>query len=394
MRPGQSPRILYLTPGCFDKGGISRYCRYQITALRDLVGADNVHVASLLGPDAGSLEGEFAVQFAAGGTSAAAKSRFIAHAGARSFGGLVPDVVLAAHMNLSPVAWAVARASRAPYVVNVYGCEVWSPHSYDAALGLRHADHVIADCHFTARYVGEHGMTAPAGGVRVVWDCVDIERFAPAAPRPEVLARYGIPDPTRYANVLTLGRVSRDAAYKGYARLVDAFVQIADLLPTARLVVAGRGDLLDGLRALAAAHGVGDRVVFTGSIHEDDLADVYRCGRVFSMVGDRGPNRGEGIPLTPLEAASCGLPLLVGDQDGSAEAVVNGETGLALDPFDVAAIARHLLALLGDPERCQRMGQAARRRIEREFSFETFRDKHRELLPAWQGAYAPARAEA
>ena len=43
-------KILYLTPGCFDKGGISRYNRYQIQALRMLAGAENVFVFSLLGP--------------------------------------------------------------------------------------------------------------------------------------------------------------------------------------------------------------------------------------------------------------------------------------------------------------------------------------------------------
>src|SRR6185312_904487 len=69
--PGFEPRmkILYLTPGCFDKGGISRYTRYQISALREIVGPRNVHALSLLGPDEDSLEEPFEVDFHASGNS-------------------------------------------------------------------------------------------------------------------------------------------------------------------------------------------------------------------------------------------------------------------------------------------------------------------------------------
>ena len=42
-------KYLYITPGCFDKGGISRYSRYQITAIREIFGYDKVSVFSLLG---------------------------------------------------------------------------------------------------------------------------------------------------------------------------------------------------------------------------------------------------------------------------------------------------------------------------------------------------------
>ncbi|HEY1942337.1 MAG TPA: hypothetical protein VGH40_09465, partial [Roseiarcus sp.] len=59
-------RILYLTPGCYDKGGISRYCRYQIQALRENHGAERVTVLSLLGPDQNGFEEPFAVSWRGG----------------------------------------------------------------------------------------------------------------------------------------------------------------------------------------------------------------------------------------------------------------------------------------------------------------------------------------
>ena len=54
-------------------------------------------------------------------------------------------------------------------------------------------------------------------------------------------------------------------------------------------------------------------------VHEDDLPKFYRASRIFTLVSDRGKGRGEGIPLTPLEAMACGSPIIVGNQDGSQE---------------------------------------------------------------------------
>ena len=56
-------KILYITPGCFDKGGISRYNRYQITACRELFGKENVKVFSLLGPSDDDFEDPFSVEW-------------------------------------------------------------------------------------------------------------------------------------------------------------------------------------------------------------------------------------------------------------------------------------------------------------------------------------------
>lgn len=398
---GARPRVraerrtaLYLTPGCFDKGGISRYNRAQITALRELLGADAVRVYSIRGPAAGDFESPFHVEWTAGGSdpergaTPGQKLALVARLVADAIR-LRPRVVVAAHVNLAGVALAVARFVRARAVLDVYGLEIWSGLRRDAAWGLRGADLVIADCHFTAAYLSEAHLRPAGAATEVLWDCVDTERFRPGTPRPEVLERYGIPDPERHVNVLTLGRIAPEAAHKGYDRLLEAFCRAAPAAPALRLVFAGKGALVPELRRLAAARGVADRVVFTGMVHEDDLADVYRAAHVFSLVSDRGHLRGEGIPLTPLEAAACGKPILVGDQDGSQEAAVEGVTGFVLDPFDPAAHCDRLLRLAADPELRARMGSAARARIREHHDYRVFRAGTARLLERL-GVGAPA----
>lgn len=370
-------KILYLTPGCFDKGGISRYSRYQITAWREILGESNLRVLSLLGPSADSFEQPFKVRWH--GNGARLRDKF----GLTSRAALLsilwrPDVIHVAHVNLSGLAHSLARVVRATSVVNTYGLEVWSGLTRDAAWGLRNADVVLSDCHFTARFL-ESERFRPADTVRVVWDCVDPEKFSPGVPDPKVVERYGIPDPSSGINVLTLGRMSTDSAPKGYERLLQAFSMVAARLPALRLVYAGRGDLIEVLRARASAQGLGNRVFFTGAVHEDHLADVYRAGHIFSLVSDRGKGRGEGIPLTPLEAASCGLPIIVGNHDGSQEAVVKGVNGFVIDPFDLDAHASHLKALAADSTLRSALAAGARQRISQEFTYEGFRRKHEQL---------------
>lgn len=389
--------VLYLSPGCFDKGGISRYNRYQIDALRELLGPERVRVYSIRGPADGDFETPFEVTGSAGGrdpergATRAQKAALVARVAADALARR-PRVIVAAHVHLSSLALTLARAVGARSVVDVYGLEVWSGLRPDAAWGLRASDLVIADCHFTAAYLREARLR-PAGSPGVVlWDCVDTERFRPGPPRPEVVRRHGIPDPERHVNVLTLGRIAPEAAHKGYDRLLEAFCRAAASAPALRLVYAGKGALVPELRRLAAARGVADRVIFTGMVHEDDLADVYRAAHVFSLVSDRGHRRGEGIPLTPLEAAACGTPILVGDQDGSQEAAVDGETGYVLDPFDTAAHCDRLLRLASDAALRARMGAAARARILEHHDYRVFRAGMAAVLERLGVRVAPRRA--
>jgi len=371
-------KLLYLTPGCFDKGGISRYSRYQIAAWRDLLGGENVRALSLHGPDGNSFEEPFDVAYAAGGAGPAAKARFAAHAAGET-AWWHPDIVHAAHINLSGLGCALAALRGAIPILNVYGLEVWSGLRRDAAWGLSRSRFVISDCHFTARYLEGEGLR-PAGSIRTIWDCVDTGRFTPAAPSRDVLERYGLPDSRRGPTLMTLGRMSVNDSHKGYERLLEVFGRIAEAAPDLNLVYGGHGNLVETLRQRAAASGLGSRVYFTGPVHERDLADVYRSAHIFSLVSDRGKGRGEGIPLTPLEAAACGVPILVGNQDGSQEAVVEGQNGYVLDPFDFEVHARAILRLVREPDCRLRMAEAARKRIEDEFAYPIFRDKHRHLL--------------
>lgn len=270
------------------------------------------------------------------------------------------------------------RVSSGRSLLNVYGLEIWSGLSVARRRHMARADKIIADCNFTADYVRETSLHAKRPSV--IWDCVDLNRFAPAPSSQAVRQQYGIPSPATHFIVMSLGRLVKTAVHKGFDRLIEVVAGLASSFPALRLVIAGRGDDRARLEALAVQLGIADRVVFTGAVHEDHLADVYRAAHVFSLVSDRGCGRGEGIPLTPLEAMGCGVPIIVGDEDGSREAIVDGQNGFIVSPRDPNAHADALRRLIESQQLRVRLAKGAVQVVREHFSYRRFVQQHRELF--------------
>ena len=256
-------------------------------------------------------------------------------------------------------------------VLNVYGIEIWTDLSKTRAAALRRMDFLISDCQATLDYALQQGLHAPEH-TAVHRDCVDLERFSPGDPG-DVLQRHGVPREEGVAILMTLGRMAASERYKGMDRLIEVYAGLSEALHLrTRLVLVGDGDDRPRLQDLAAKSGVGDRIHFTGRVHEEDLPAVYRACDVFSLVTHRGDGAGEGLPLTPIEAAACGKPILVGNQDGSREAAEDGVSGFVLDPFDLDAIRERLTRLFEDDGLRESMGQKALERVRGQHGFGEF----------------------
>ncbi len=371
-------KILYITPGCFDKGGISRYNRYQITACRELFGTDQMKVFSLLGPSDNDFEDPFSVEWH--GTTANGKSKL----------GLVirviktalkwkPDLILCAHVNLSGLAYFASGLCRAATILNAYGLEIWSPLSWDASWGLKKVKFIIADCHNTADWLVNNRLRKKES-IRVIWDCIDLNKFKPQPISVPVIQKYQIPDPQQYFNILSLGRLSLpDALYKGYDRLITVIASLAQESDQVRLIIAGRGNYIDHLKEMVKNKGIENKVVFTGSVEEEDMAAVYNACSIFSLITEAGEGKGEGIPLTPLEAMACGKPILVGNQDGSREAILRGN-GFAMDPFNLEEHRRTINHYIENPGLLQMHSKEALAVANTYFSYGHFKQKHEQFF--------------
>ncbi len=271
-----------------------------------------------------------------------------------------PDVVHS-HFWMSGEAAVAAAAPLAVPVVHTFhalgvvkrrhqGAADTSPQARDGVeqrlLGT--ADRIIATCTDEVRELGELGSTAR---VAVVPCGVDLTVFWPdgvVEPRPS----------QGRTRVVVVGRL---VERKGVSDVLAALAEV----PGAELVVAGgpeRARLGDDpdvrrLRAQAHALGVADRVDLRGRVTRTDLpallrsADLVVCAPWYEPFG-----------IVPLEAMACGVPVVATAVGGLLDTVVDGVTGVHVEPGRPDALAAAMRTLLADPARRRRMGAAATRR--------------------------------
>ena len=359
-------KFLVLTPGVFDKGGISRYGRFQIKALRDYYGIDSVRVLSLLGPDKESLEEEFSVDWYGSPVPTLISRVKFSYQAFRYAISDKPNIVLTGHLNIGPLGRLCSYLSGGLLVQYIYGREVWSGFSKARKKALIKADALIADCHNTADYVVHADLRKEKPFV--VWDCVDTDRYTPGEPNKEVLEQYGLTRSNRF-RLMFLGRLHKSVRYKGTERMLHL---LADLPIEFEGVIAGGGDDVGYLRELAIKLGIADRIYFPGRIHEDHMPDVYRSADVFYLVSEAGQGMGEGLPLTPIEAMACGVPVIVGNQDGSREILDESGGGICVSPIDSGYIVGYLKILESDRLYNQLERNSARLRSIAVFSYTHF----------------------
>ncbi len=219
------------------------------------------------------------------------------------------------------------------------------------------ADAVVVGSEFGRRQLaGELGVRTDH--VTVVHYGVDAA-FAPRPRRADLVERYGLRD--RLVVLFFGGLKPR----KNLDLLLDVWAQVVARHPGARLVVAGGGPLLDGLRGHARRLGVDASVVFTGYVPEADKADHFNLGDIFFF-----PSALEGFGLAVAEAMSSGLPVVASDRGSIPELVQDGEGGFVGDPSTPGPFVDRLLLLLGDRGLRERMGAAGRERAGKLFRWE------------------------
>jgi phosphatidyl-myo-inositol dimannoside synthase len=364
-------RIIYGSPGLFDMGGIARYGRAQVLALRSLQGAD-VQVISMLGPNSAGFDEAIDVDVIAGGNGPRNKIRF-----AQAFlGRLRPrQIYWAGHLNYTPLVVPLAAISSGAAVVNIYGLEVWSNRSRLKEGCLKRC-WVIADCHATLETATAMGIVDPQRSA-VIHDPVDVSFFRPGAVDSALAAKYSLVPDGRF-RLMFLGRLDEGSRHKGPDRLIRAFAS-AKLSLNAELIIAGSGTQKRVLERLAAECGVGDAVKFIGRVPDKELPGLFRLATAFALVSQKYEGGGEGIPLTPLEAGACGIPVIVGNEDGSVEACVDGQSGFIVASRDSGALCNAIEKLDKDRQLARRMGDAMCARVRQMFSLERFVKQHAEF---------------
>ena len=374
-------QVLILTPDIDARGGIARYTAALASVFADLIGAENVHVQPLLG-DIGTKRDWPAFRVLNPVTrrlTTAGKFRFAGKALRLSTNKY--DLVVCTHLGLSPVAGLAHRLWRTPFWITLHGSEAWSRFPADVRWAVKQAALLLPVSHYTADTVARvNGITQAR--MRVLYNAVPddfVVMLAPANNRylnvPERKEKY----------ILSVGRVTREFAYKGYDTVIKALPEVLRAMPGTRYVIVGEGNDLVRLKGLACEVGVQEQVEFAGGVSDAALAAYYRACDVFALPSrvsliKRNGWEGEGFGRVYVEASLAGKPVLGSTGGGAAEAVLHEQTGLQVNPESESEVAGGLIRLLRDPVLAARMGAKGRRWAKKNFTSLALRQRVARLL--------------
>jgi glycosyltransferase involved in cell wall biosynthesis len=162
------------------------------------------------------------------------------------------------------------------------------------------------------------------------------------------------------------------------AMAIKVLAQLQRTHPEVRLTMAGQDKgLLPETQALAAELGVADRVRFAGFL---DLAGKQRAFAAHDIF--LNTNRVDNMPVSVVEAAAFGLPIVATAVGGVPYLLAHEATGLLVEDGDIDGMARAVLRLLGDPELVRRLSFNGRQLAQR--------SSWPEVLPLWEHAWRDA----
>ena len=207
--------------------------------------------------------------------------------------------------------------------------------------------------------------------VRLIPRGVDTERFHPSVP-PRLRLREKLGIPPQAAIIATVAHL---VPVKGHPTLIKSLVH----LPNAHLWIAGKPldkQYATSLKQMAQDLGIKERVHFLGGI--DDVPALLSEVDIF-VLPTWAKWRMEGCPVALLEAMACGKACVATNVPGSRDVIEDGRSGFLVPPEDSVAMAEALHRLISSPDLRSQIGQAARKRVEEQFSVEREVAAHKAL---------------
>jgi phosphatidyl-myo-inositol dimannoside synthase len=293
----------------------------------------------------------------------------------REFG--ATRVIFGAAAPLGLLAPTLRRAGARRILGLTHGHETWWARLPAARRLLRRigdsCDHLSAISNYTEYHIAS-ALSASARG--------RLFRLAP----PVDIARFRPPEKTAVRDAARCVAVARLIPQKGVSTLLHAWRTVIDRAAQNgcdhNLIIVGDGPLRVRLEQTIHDLELTDSARLIGALPRAGVIEQLQQASVFALpVRTRlaGLNP-EGLGLAALEAASCGLPVIVGDSGGAPETVRDGSTGFVVPSRDHQQLAERLSWLLENPQLAQQMGARGRRHVCARFSTESARVKLREVL--------------
>lgn len=277
----------------------------------------------------------------------------------RRFEEIRPDVVHTHSSKAGILGRYAARAARVPLVVHTIHGLAFTASTRPAVNAFykvaerraaRRCDVIVcvADAMRDASLAA--GVGRP-GQYVTVYSGMDTAPFVrPPVPRDDARRALGL-EPHHVA----VGTIARLFDLKGHDDLIALAPSLCAAHPDLRFLWVGDGSLRRRFEAQISDLGLRGRFILTGLVSPTRVPELANAMDILVH-----PSRREGLARALPQGSLAGRPVVAYDVDGNREAIVEGETGYAVRPFDVAALGRHVSDLAADPDRRRAMGEAGR----------------------------------
>jgi len=235
-----------------------------------------------------------------------------------------------------------------PFFISVWGMDVFEfpkrsfIHRLVLKFSLSRAQKLFSTSHMMAKETQQY-TDKP---IQVIPFGVDMDIFKPAT--------------QLSANEIVVGTVKTLEPKYGMDILVKAFAEVYRRHDNLRLVIVGRGYLLDELVSLAQGLGISHVTKFVGWIPVEQVPSYHNS---FDIAVFPSVCSSESFGVAAVEACSSEKPVIVSRIGGLTEVVAENETGLIVPPGDVAALSQAIERLVTDPALRVRLGKQGRKRV-------------------------------
>lgn len=268
------------------------------------------------------------------------------------------------------VAVLIKKLHKVPFLVFSHGTDFvfatkskWKQRWTEMVLS--HADQVIANSNsLHRRFVAK--LPVAEGKVTILYPCPDKELLEPV-PVPETSA---LKTSLALEGKKVLLTVTRLADGKGVPQMVALLAEIVKSQPNVVWILIGDGPKKELVMKLIQKYRLQNVVRFLGAISHNELRPYYGVADVFVSLTHPDQGKEEGLGLVFLEAAAAGLPIVAGKSGGVEEAVLHTQTGLVVNTYNKEEVFGAITKLLRDTTFAERLGAAAKLRIQTEFNWE------------------------
>lgn len=257
-----------------------------------------------------------------------------------------PDVIILTHINLAIVGLIVKAINpKCKVWLVAHGIEVWRYLSKTKNRFLKRCDQIICVSNFTKeQMILRHDVEA--GRCTVLNNVIDPFMPLPTVfSKPEyLLKRHRLTGDSPV--IFTLARLSSCEQYKGHDHVIKVLGNITKKFPKVKYVLAGQYDHREEIRIqkLISGNKLDVEIILTGFIEDRELSDYFLLADLFVL-----PSKKEGFGIVFIEALANGLPVICGNEDGSIDAIYNGELGTAINPDDLTELENTITRYLENP---------------------------------------------